>query len=177
MEKQIYSYYTAAGGVKETSALASTLQVQLLSVCLLPAGAYLLSGTVQPCPLPRHLRWRLCSVPSPLALPSDSLALHLSTSAPWSATGPAAWPQGLLRGLNPGPGGSEAGVDMWSLGDIFSVTYLKDSSCPDTSLQLQVSKQFLKSLRDKKRKGRRDEVSSLERGPGLELSHGGQGQL
>lgn len=42
MEKQIYSYYTAAGGVKETSALASTLQVQLLSVCLLPAGAYLL---------------------------------------------------------------------------------------------------------------------------------------
>lgn len=59
----------------------------------------------------------------------------------------------------------------WALGSaIFSVTYLKDSSCPDTSLQLQVSKQFLKSLRDKKRKGRRDEVSSFERGPGLKLS-------
>lgn len=59
----------------------------------------------------------------------------------------------------------------WALGSaIFSVTYLKDSSCPDTSLQLQVSKQFLKSLRDKKRKGRRDEVSSLKRGPGLKLS-------
>lgn len=38
-------------------------------------------------------------------------------------------------------------------------------------------KQLLKSLRDKKRKGRRNEVSSLERSPGLELSHGGQGQL
>lgn len=66
----------------------------------------------------------------------------------------------------------------WALGSvIFSVTYLKDASRPDTSLQLQVSKQLLKSLRDKKRKGRRNEVSSLERGPGLELSHGGQGQL
>lgn len=66
----------------------------------------------------------------------------------------------------------------WVLGSaIFSVTYLKDSSRPDTSLQLQVSKQLLKSLRDKKRKGRRNEVSSLERSPGLELSHGGQGQL
>lgn len=64
----------------------------------------------------------------------------------------------------------------WALGSaIFSVTYLKDSSRPDTSLQLQVSKQLLKSLRDKKRKGRRNEVSSLERGPGLELSHGGRG--
>lgn len=35
---------------------------------------------------------------------------------------PSNFAQGLLRDLNPGPGDSEAGVQMWSLGDIFSAS-------------------------------------------------------
>lgn len=88
MEKHI-AFYTAAGDVKKTSALASTLQVQLLclSVFLLPTGAHPLLDTVQPCPLPRHIRWRVCSITSLLALLSDS---HFSILLPLSHRVPLA---------------------------------------------------------------------------------------
>lgn len=64
---------------------------------------------------------------------------------------------------------------MGSGGAIFSVTSLKNSSCPETSAP-GFKAIFGEPQRQEKESEKRRGIF-LERGPGLKLSHGGQGQL
>lgn len=114
---------------------------------LLPSGASPFSGTVQPCP-------RCPGISDGGVGTSSALLLCLRTPVPssplplsQSATGPATLPQGLLRGLNPGPGGSEAGVHMWSPGDMFScITSLWQHACSVGSGQCHLLCDVLRGL-------------------------------
>lgn len=124
-------------GVRKMSALASNLQVCSFPLLWSPIPP----GTVYPGQLPST-----SSAPPPLSL--DSHALDPSAIAPQSTTSPAALPQGLLRGLDPGPEGqwdwicgpgdifpafcSVPATQVLSSA-IFSMMHKKDSSCPETS--------------------------------------------
>lgn len=121
MEKQIHSDLYSSRWCEENVCFGINPSCPA-AVSLLPSGAYPLSGVSDRTCCPGIADEGICSILSSPALPLDPHALHPSATGPKSATGPAAFPQGLLRGLNPGPGGSKAGVDVWSLGDIFSAS-------------------------------------------------------
>lgn len=142
----------------------------------------------RPLPLPSSEWPGLWGVLSPS--PHSPLGPHASPSfchcPTQSATGPAALPRGLLRGPNPGPGG------QWGWGGCgpcgtsfldhrpFAACQLhgpwavpSSQRCAKRTLlvwkpELQVQRKNLESLRDKKRKVRREKASFLERDLGLD---------
>lgn len=107
--------------------------------------------------------------------PMPSILRPLSQRAPLPLVQQRS-PQGLLRGLNPGPGGGKAGVAVWSVpgrhlfciislwrhagytgsaGAAFSGTVPKGLLL-SRNFSSGFQKQFLESPRDEKRKARRD---------------------
>lgn len=106
--------------MKKTSALASTLHVHPAAVSPLPFGASSLSGTSNQACCPGTADEGVGGLLGSPALPLDPQALSILYHCPIGCHWPSSFPQGLLRGLNPGPGGCKAGVDVWSLGDSLS---------------------------------------------------------